>query len=116
MALTADQLAQIRRMVSDTDNQFWSDDLLLASAEAFALDDGTYDLRGMAASLWEERAASWSSLVRTSESGSSRDLQQKFDHAIVMARRFQESGSGTPTDPDAVYPRSTRIVRPTREG
>lgn len=115
MALSADELAQIRRMVSDADQEFWSDLLLQDAAEAYVSTDGSYDLRSLAASLWEEKAAAWAKMVNTSESGSSRSMSQQFDHAIVMAKRFRESGSDEPAD-TSLYPRSTRIVRPTREG
>jgi hypothetical protein len=112
MALTADQLAQLRRMVADTTAEVWSDDLLQAAAEAYATTDG-YDLRALSASLWEERAASAWELVQTAESGSSRSAQQAFDHAVVMAKRFgDDSSSGT--DNTTVYPQNTKIVRATR--
>ena len=114
MALTADQLAQVRRMVADTTSETWSDSLLQAAAEAYVL-DGVYDLRALAASLWEEKAAEWATLVRTSESGSSRDMQQQFDHAVEMTKRFRTGGETAP-ETAALFPRSTRIVRPTREG
>lgn len=113
MALDADQLAQVRRMVADTTGETWSDDLLQAAAEAFFVDN-VYNLRALAASLWEEKAAEWATLVATSESGSSRAAQQQFDHAIEMAKRFAGNGSNG-TTPVPVYPRSTRIVRPVRE-
>ena len=115
MALTVDELAQLRRMVSDADQEFWDDTMLQDAAVAFQNADNTYDFRSLAASLWEEKAAKWATLVNTSESGSSRSMSQQFDHAIVMAKRFRESGSDEPTD-STLYPRSTRIVRPTREG
>jgi hypothetical protein len=114
MALTADQLAQLRRMVDEAnDDNGYTDALLLAGAEAYLL-DGTYNLRGYAASIWEEKATKVAELVRVSESGSSRDMQQVFDHYMALAARFGTStGSGGTT---TIYPRSTRIVRPVREG
>jgi len=114
MALTADQLAQLRRMVADTTGEVWNDDLLQAAAEAFVNSGGTYNMRGLAASLWEERAASAWELVQTAESGSSRAAQQAFEHAITMASRF--GGGGTTPDTTATYPMSTKMVRATREG
>lgn len=114
MALTTDQLAQLRRMVDESDDaNGYTDALLLAGVEAFFA-DGAYNLRGYAASIWEEKATKVAELVRVSESGSSRDMQQVFDHYMALATRFGSSNGsgGTAT----VYPRSTRIVRPTREG
>jgi hypothetical protein len=113
VALTPDQLAQLRRMVADLEQQFWDDEYLLASAEAFFVDE-KYDLRQLAASLWDERASSAWELVATSESGSSRSAQQAFDHALAMAKRFGGDGSSG-TSPETTYPRSTKMVRPTRE-
>jgi hypothetical protein len=115
VALTADQLAQLRRMIDEaTDANGYTDSLLVAGAEAYFA-DGVYNLRSYAASLWEEKAAKAAELVRTSESGSSRDMQQVFDHYMALANRFGGS-AGTETPSTASYPRSTRIVRPVREG
>lgn len=114
MALTADQLAQVRRMINEpTDVNGWTDPVLLAAAEAFFVDD-VYNLRALSASLWEEKAAKVADLVKVSESGSTREMQQVFDHYMKMAARF-----GTAPSEEVVsattYPRSTRIVRPARE-
>lgn len=112
MALSVDQLAQLRRMIGEpTEAGGYTDELLLAGAEAYLKDD-VYDLRSYAGSIWEEKATAVAELVNTSESGSSRSNAQVFDHYMAMATRFATS----PTVPSAAsYPRSTRIVRPTRE-
>lgn len=114
MALSADQLAQVRRMIGEpNDTNGYTDVILIAGAEAFYVNN-VYNLRLYAASIWEEKATTAAELVRTSESGSSRDMQQVFDHYMALAARF---GSSTGTDGStATYPRSTRIVRPVREG
>ena len=113
VALTADQLAQVRRMISEpNDSNGYTDLILLAAAEAF-LTDGSYNLRGLAGELWEQKAAATWELVQTSESGSSRAMQQAFDHAVTMAKLFKEVSAGIETT--SSYPRSTRIVRPVRE-
>lgn len=113
MALSAEQLAQVRRMIDeDTDANGYTDALLIAGAEAFFV-NSAYNLRAYAGSLWEEKAAKAAELVNVSESGSSRSMAQVFDHYMAMAARFNSSiGTDTAT---ATYPRSTRIVRPTRE-
>jgi hypothetical protein len=114
VALTADQLAQVRRMISEPDDSNgYTDVILLAMAEVFLL-DGVYNLRGLAGELWEQKAAATWELVQTSESGSSRAMQQAFEHAVTMAKLFREIGTGVETSASA--PRSTRIVRPVREG
>jgi hypothetical protein len=115
VALTADQLAQLRRMISEaTEDAGWTDDDIAAIAEANVAADGTYDLRAIAAAIWEMKAAKYVTLANTSESGSSRSLSQIFEHAQAMANYFKNSL--TTGDPTAVFPRSTRMVRPTREG
>lgn len=113
MPLTLDQLALVRRMINEpTDSDGWTDVVLLASAEAYFL-NGDYDLRSLSASIWEEKAAKVAELVNVSESGSSRSLSQIFDHYMAMAKRFHES-TGEETTVVA-YPRSTRMVRASRE-
>lgn len=114
MALTADQLAQVRRMIDEaTDKDGYTDALLIAGAEAFFV-NGAYNLRAYAGSVWEEKAAKAAELVNVSESGSSRSMAQVFEHYMAMAARFNSStGTDTAT---TLYPRSTRIVRPVREG
>lgn len=115
MALTEQQLAELREMVDEQGSDSpWSDDVLLALAEDYATDDGAYDLRGFARYLWEKKAARLHSLVNVSESGSSRSLAQAFDHAIQMVKLFTDTNSSSGTDTQ--YPQSTRIVRATREG
>lgn len=113
MALSAEQLAQVRRMIDEAnDANGYTDALLIAGAEAYFV-NSAYNLRAYAGSLWEEKAAKAAELVRTSESGSSRDMQQVFDHYMALAARFNSStGTDTAT---SLSPRSTRIVRPTRE-
>lgn len=113
MALSADQLAQLRRMIDEADDAGgYTDDILRALAEAYFV-NGAYDLRRIAGSVWEEKATQAAELVNTSESGSSRSMSQVFDHYMALAKAF---GSSTGNGDTAVYPRSTRIVRPTREG
>jgi hypothetical protein len=113
MALTEDQLAQVRRMINEpTEDNGWTDDLLMAGAEAYFAND-VYDLRAYAGSLWEQKAAQVAELANVSESGSSRSLSQIFDHYMAMSARF---GTAPGTGVTITAPRSTRIVRPTREG
>lgn len=116
MALTADQLASLRRMIAELNEaNGWTDPILLATAEAYLI-DGVYNLRLAAGAIWEQKAASLYEAVKVSESGSTRDMQQAFDHAVVMAKLFSGTGSDGETPAVPVYPRSTKIVRATREG
>jgi hypothetical protein len=110
MAISDDQLAELRRMIDEADNTTGWTDLVLSAL----FDSNGTDLRLTAKSIWEAKAASYVELVNTSESGSSRSMSQKFDHAITMAKTFGADSSGTDTVINA--PRSTKIVRATREG
>lgn len=115
MAISDEQLAQLRKMIDEEDGAGgWTDIALAALAEANLATDGSYDLRKVASTVWEAKAAAYVELVNTSESGSSRSMAQKFDHAITMAKTFGTSSTGTDTSTAA--PRSTKIVRATREG
>lgn len=108
MALTADQLAELRLMIDEADGSGgWSDDILLALAEP-----PPYDLRAIAARVWEMKAAKYVELASVSESGSSRSLGEIFSHAKQMADYFKKPATDT-SSPAA--PRSMRMVRPTRE-
>lgn len=112
MALTPEQIVVVRRMVSEpTADNGWTDEDIAALAELNVNEDGSYDLRALAAQIWEMKAASYVSLARVSESGSSRDLQQIFDHAKLMADYFKNPQTNEATP---VFPRSTKMVRPTR--
>jgi len=114
MALTANQLAQLRLMISEKDaSGGWTDDTLLELAELH-FEDGAYDLRATAAQVWEMKAANYVELTTVSESGSSRSLGEVFTHAVKMADYFKKQlTEPTPAD-TALYPVSTKIVRPVR--
>lgn len=114
MALTSEQLAQLRKMIDEiTDADGWTDEEMELLAAQNANADGSYNLKAAAAAGWSAKAAKYVELVQMSESGSSRALNQMFDHAVAMAKLY-DSGAGTGTDPAASAPRSTRIVRATR--
>lgn len=109
MPISDDQLEELRKMVDEEDDTAgWTDVAL-----SVLFDSNNSDLRLTASRVWEAKAASYVSMVNTSESGSSRSMSQQFDHAITMAKTFGDSSSGTDTVVNA--PRSTKIVRPIRE-
>lgn len=112
MALSVDQLAALRLMIDEPTQVPWEDATLLALAEPPAT-DGTYDMRAIAARIWEMKAAKYVKLASMSESGSSRSLGEIFSHAKQMADYFKKPETGEVV-PAVVYPLSTRIVRPTR--
>lgn len=116
MALTAAELEELRKYIDEADDTGgWTDVVLSALAEAYKNSSGGYNLRGTASAVWAAKAAEYHALVDTSESGSSRSMSQKFKHAMELAKLFgSDSSSGT--DDTIPSPRSTRIVRATREG
>ena len=106
--LSADELAVLRTMIDEASTSTeWTD----ARLQVLAATNGN-NLRSVAASVWETKAASYVEAVNITESGSSRSDSVMFDHAIAMAKRFSGPVDGTlPTVPTAARTRSTRIVR-----
>lgn len=115
MALSPEQLAQLRRMIDEpNDSNGWTDTALNLLASQHLRTDGTYDMNGMAGAGWTQKAARYVELVAMAEAGSSRSLNQMFDHALAMAKQYASAGTEV-TDPTP-SPRSTRVVRATRGG
>lgn len=115
MALDTDLLTQLRLLISEpAASTTWPDARIEAMAPLALLPDGSYDVRVFASVLWDAKAADMVELVRVSESGSTRDMQQAFEHALKMAERFR-APSPTPESPARpAAPRSVPIVRPER--
>lgn len=115
MALDPALLAQLRQLISEpTGSTTWPDDRIEAMAPLALLPDGSYDLRVYASVLWDAKAADMVELVRVSESGSSRDMQQAFEHAVKMAERFRAPSPAPETPSPPAAPRSVPIIRPAR--
>lgn len=71
-------IMRLRRVTDLIDNQDpYTDELLSAMIDQLGFE-------AAAASIWKERAASFATLVDTTESGSSRRLSQLHDHALKM--------------------------------
>jgi hypothetical protein len=116
VALTADQITLLRKMIEEeNDADGWSEIALNLIASQYINADGTYNLNGIAGKVWGIKAASYVESVDTAESGSSRKASQMFDHAIEMAKFFNGS-DGDEDNATLPAPRSTRVVRATREG
>ena len=115
MALSDDDLSFIRVMIAEpTEQNGWTDEKINTVALGAVQSDGSVDLRSLAASIWEAKAADAVSMVDVSESGSSRSMGQVHTHALRMAERYRAPASGP--DPAALgnRPQSTKIVRATR--
>jgi hypothetical protein len=85
MALTETQLIRIRRIINDVDEpQMYSDDEL---NERFVEVKGNYDQ--LAYDIWIEKASAFSTLVNTSESGSSRSTGDLYKNAVSQANFYK---------------------------
>lgn len=110
MTLTSDERAYLRELISEpAGSTEWPDERMDALGPGALLPNGTYDLRLYAALIWEAKAADTTELVNVSESGSSRNMSQVFDHAVKMAERFRAPAPTTTNQENR--PRSTRISR-----
>ena len=114
---TAEDWARLRQMMNELDDTGgWTDERLDITLVQNANPDGTLDFPAAAAAGWKEKAASLTTLVNITENGSSRSSSQEFEHALKMAAMWgsdDEDDTGAST---LARPRSTRIVRPTRNG
>jgi hypothetical protein len=81
MALTPS--VQLRRLVNEPDTTTYSDAEILQRL----LDAGD-DLNVAAAAIWHEKMALYSDMVDTSEGGSSRKMDQAWQHAKEMYELF----------------------------
>lgn len=98
MALTAAELARLRRMVAEpTDANGYTDSVLTAAAERCPLPDAdgydpdhadwvaTYDLAGAAADVWTEKAAGLAGSFDFSADGGSFTRSQAYGQAQQQA-------------------------------
>lgn len=101
---TAEQIAAFRLLINAplnetpyTDNEL-SDRLDLATSP-----------ESLAASIWREKAASFSALVNVSESGSSRNLSDLYKNALALAAEFERSVPGDSSSQSGI--RMRRLTR-----
>lgn len=100
MAATAEQVAQLRRMVAEPTSASYTDDVLLGYIETRPVPDSSgresnhidwvesYDLNAVAAELWLEKAAAVAGRFDSSTDGASLSRSQLQAHANKMSRRF----------------------------
>lgn len=104
----AEQVAELRRMISEPDQTPYSDDELKKR-----IDDASNDLDTVAADIWQEKASTYSEMVDISEAGSSRKNSQLFTNALKMASFYREASTSADPVPGRDIPTTTPIVRPT---
>jgi hypothetical protein len=101
---TEAQLEELRRLVSEPDNEPpYTDQVLLDRIDAES------DLRKLAGILWTEKAARYSELVNVQEGSSRRDLGKLHEQALSMAQHFGDDAASSTSFRRA---RTRPIVRP----
>jgi len=101
---TAEDIAALRLLINEpNDVEPWTDEVLAA------IIDSTTSLPAAASQVWTSKAASYSSLVDVSESGSSRKLGDLHKNALGMAAHFAAVGGDPVTTTDV--PVISRIRR-----
>lgn len=106
---TAEQIADLRLLIADTDpaNYKYTDTYLsnLIDAQSGELNRSAYE-------VWVQKAASSAELVDISEGGSSRKMGDVYEQALTMARHFANATPGG-VEPDSPrYPRLSKLRRP----
>lgn len=86
---TVDEIAALRLLIAQPADVEPYTDVRLGAL----LDEGT-DPRAIAASIWREKAASYSSLVDVQEGNSKRSLSQLQKQALSMAGGFDSELAG----------------------
>lgn len=101
MTLTADQLAQLRRMIHEPTTTTYTDQALTNYVEAYPLRDSsgydpdhplwsaTYDMNRAAADIWEEKAAAIQDRFDFSADGGNFSRSQQYTNALAMAGLFR---------------------------
>ena len=103
---TAEQIASLRLMIDQPEDEAPYDDLALGPRI-----DAATSLEALAKQIWLEKAASYADLVSVAESGSSRQLSDLHKNALAMAKGF---GDADPTAPGAPGPSGVRMRKLTR--
>ena len=80
---TPAEVQELRRLTQYTDVDPYDDTQLSALIDASSI-------YGVAEKLWREKAATLSTLVDVSESGSSRKLGDGYKNALAMAKSFKD--------------------------
>lgn len=103
---TAEEIASFRLLIDEPDDAMPYTDAILGER----LDTATSP-EALAAGVWREKAATYSTMVNVAESGSSRNLSDLHKNALAMAEHFK---ANDPAAPGSVALRGTRMSRLTR--
>lgn len=106
---TADEIAELRLLIADTDsaNYKYTDTYLsdLIDAKSGEMNSAAYD-------IWVQKAASAAELVDISEGGSSRKMGDVYEQALDMARHFGNAVPGGVEPGAPRLPRLSKLRRP----
>lgn len=102
---SADQIAELRRKISEPDTTTYSDADLNTR-----IDEANGDVNGVAGVIWQEKASQYSEMVDISEAGSSRKNSQLMKNALEMASFYAGNSTDSAAD-TADRPRTRAIVR-----
>lgn len=101
MAVTASQIAMLRRMIDEHGTDTYTDEDITSYIEAASLPDSenhdpdetdwipTYDLNAAAAAIWDEKAAALSSRFDFDADGGSYKRNQLYTNAVKMSNRYR---------------------------
>ena len=105
---TADEIAALRLLVAEPDQETYTDEDLNERLEA-----GTSQYT-VAFDIWTEKAAAAAGLVDMSEGGSSRKLGDVYEQALGMADAMRERATSATSPPDGTGSgiRIKRLTRP----
>lgn len=101
---TVSEINRVRKSTNVTVEEY-SD-----SAISEIIDDNNGDLNLSSAQIWEEKAAKYSELVDTSESGSSRKQSSLYENAMRMVTYYRQR-SDDETVSESERPRTRLIER-----
>lgn len=105
---SAEQIAELRRKVSEPDESTYTDVVL-----SNKIDAAGSDVDAVAVSIWQDKASMYAELVDISEAGSSRKNSQLMTQALRMAEYYTSGGDPTVGPvPGVDIPMTTQIVRP----
>jgi len=108
---TAEQIAAFRLLISEPENVEPYTDVYIGNLLDAAASDGT-STSSVAYLVWTQKAASWTSMVDTSEGGSSRKMSDLIDNALKMAAIFRDQATSGTIPPGLSS--GTRVSRLTR--
>lgn len=104
---TSEQIAELRRMTSEPDDS----NGYTATVLGDLIDSKGGDLNLSAASVWQEKASTYSEMVDISEAGSSRKNSQLMSNALNMAKHYSAEAASEEPVPGTDIPTTTPIVR-----